>query len=136
MADFVIAVTGGVASGKSAVCERLAEHGAVVIDADLVSRELVAPTWRPQSMITCVPVQALAIGEQKNRMGAATSAGCTQRPSGTSRGTRASVSAEILAFICGVSTGPGSTAFTRMLSRPSSKAACRTSPSTPDLAAV
>ena len=43
MADFVIAVTGGVASGKSAVCERLAEHGAVVIDADLVSRELVAP---------------------------------------------------------------------------------------------
>lgn len=43
MADFVVAVTGGIASGKSAVCDRLAEHGAVVIDADVISRELVAP---------------------------------------------------------------------------------------------
>jgi len=43
MAHFVIAVTGGVASGKSAVCDRLAEQGATVIDADLVSRELVEP---------------------------------------------------------------------------------------------
>src|SRR5688572_18923119 len=43
MADFLVAVTGGIASGKSAVCDRLAMHGAVVIDADVVSRELVAP---------------------------------------------------------------------------------------------
>lgn len=43
MASFVVAVTGGIASGKSAVCDRLATHGAVVIDADLISRELVAP---------------------------------------------------------------------------------------------
>ncbi|MDZ4814026.1 MAG: dephospho-CoA kinase [Pseudomonadota bacterium] len=43
MADFVVALTGGIASGKSAVCERLAVHGAVVVDADVVSRELVAP---------------------------------------------------------------------------------------------
>ncbi len=43
MADFVVALTGGIASGKSAVCDRLAWHGAVVVDADVVSRELVAP---------------------------------------------------------------------------------------------
>jgi dephospho-CoA kinase len=43
MANFVVAVTGGIASGKSAVCDRLATQGAVIIDADIVSRELVAP---------------------------------------------------------------------------------------------
>jgi dephospho-CoA kinase len=39
----LIAVTGGIASGKSTVSRRLAEHGAVVVDADLLSREAVAP---------------------------------------------------------------------------------------------
>lgn len=39
----VVAVTGGIASGKSAVCRRLAEHGAVVVDADQVARDVVAP---------------------------------------------------------------------------------------------
>ncbi len=43
MAQFAVAVTGGVASGKSAVCDRLAALGASVIDADLISRELVEP---------------------------------------------------------------------------------------------
>lgn len=43
MAHFVAALTGGIASGKSAVCARLAWHGVVVVDADIVSRELVAP---------------------------------------------------------------------------------------------
>jgi dephospho-CoA kinase len=43
MAGFLVAVTGGIASGKSAVCDRLATHGVAVIDADIVSRELVAP---------------------------------------------------------------------------------------------
>ncbi len=43
MADFAVAVTGGIASGKSAVCDRLAALGASVIDADLISRELVEP---------------------------------------------------------------------------------------------
>ncbi|HVF34524.1 MAG TPA: dephospho-CoA kinase [Candidatus Saccharimonadia bacterium] len=42
-AAYVVAVTGGVASGKSVVTDRLASHGAPVIDADLVSRELVEP---------------------------------------------------------------------------------------------
>ncbi|MEZ4495264.1 MAG: dephospho-CoA kinase [Thermomicrobiales bacterium] len=40
---FVIGVTGPIASGKSAVTRRLAEHGAVVLDADLVYRDLVKP---------------------------------------------------------------------------------------------
>ena len=39
----LIAVTGGIASGKSAVAARLAEHGAVVVDADRVAREVVEP---------------------------------------------------------------------------------------------
>jgi dephospho-CoA kinase len=40
---YVVAVTGGVASGKSAVTRRLESHGVPVIDADVVSRELVEP---------------------------------------------------------------------------------------------
>lgn len=39
----LIALTGGIASGKSTVAARLASHGAVVIDADAVAREVVQP---------------------------------------------------------------------------------------------
>src|SRR5471032_2270991 len=39
----LIGLTGGIASGKSVVAARLAEHGAVVVDADLVTREVVEP---------------------------------------------------------------------------------------------
>jgi dephospho-CoA kinase len=39
----VIGVTGPIASGKSSVSARLAEHGAVIIDADLVYRSLIGP---------------------------------------------------------------------------------------------
>jgi len=38
-----IGLTGGIASGKSVVADRLAELGAVVIDADILAREVVAP---------------------------------------------------------------------------------------------
>lgn len=38
-----IGLTGGIASGKSTVARRLAEHGAVVIDADALSREALEP---------------------------------------------------------------------------------------------
>jgi dephospho-CoA kinase len=38
-----VAVTGGIGSGKSAVSAMLAEHGAVVIDSDVLAREVVAP---------------------------------------------------------------------------------------------
>jgi dephospho-CoA kinase len=39
---YLIGLTGGIASGKSTVARRLAELGAIVIDADVVSREVVA----------------------------------------------------------------------------------------------
>jgi dephospho-CoA kinase len=40
---YLIGLTGGIASGKTAVARRLAEHGAVHIDADELAREVVAP---------------------------------------------------------------------------------------------
>jgi dephospho-CoA kinase len=39
----IIALTGGIASGKSTVSNRLAEHGAVIVDADRLAREVVEP---------------------------------------------------------------------------------------------
>ncbi|TWG10349.1 dephospho-CoA kinase [Micromonospora palomenae] len=39
----MVGLTGGIGSGKSAVSARLAERGAVVIDADRIAREVVAP---------------------------------------------------------------------------------------------
>jgi dephospho-CoA kinase len=38
-----VGLTGGIGSGKSAVADRLAALGAVVIDTDAISRELTAP---------------------------------------------------------------------------------------------
>jgi dephospho-CoA kinase len=40
---FRVALTGGIASGKSTVAARFAELGVVVIDADVLAREVVAP---------------------------------------------------------------------------------------------
>lgn len=39
----IVAVTGGIASGKSAVSRRLVEHGAVLVDADQLARDVVQP---------------------------------------------------------------------------------------------
>ncbi|WP_449408491.1 dephospho-CoA kinase [Microbacterium maritypicum] len=39
----LIALTGGIASGKSTIARRLAEHGAVVVDADRIVRDVQAP---------------------------------------------------------------------------------------------
>lgn len=39
----LIGLTGGIASGKSTIASRLAEHGAVVVDADRIAREVVEP---------------------------------------------------------------------------------------------
>ncbi|MGR6741921.1 dephospho-CoA kinase [Microbacterium sp. F1-18] len=36
----LIALTGGIASGKSTIARRLAEHGAVVVDADAIVRDV------------------------------------------------------------------------------------------------
>ncbi|HEX6360369.1 dephospho-CoA kinase [Actinophytocola sp.] len=38
-----VGLTGGIGSGKSTVARRLAEHGAVLIDADKIAREVVEP---------------------------------------------------------------------------------------------
>jgi len=38
----IFGLTGGIASGKSLVAARLAEHGAVIVDGDVLSREAVA----------------------------------------------------------------------------------------------
>ena len=38
-----IGLTGGIGSGKSEVSRRLAEHGAVLIDADVAARQVVVP---------------------------------------------------------------------------------------------
>lgn len=39
----VIGITGGIGSGKTAATDRFASHGIDVIDADLISREVVEP---------------------------------------------------------------------------------------------
>ena len=38
-----IGLTGGIGAGKSSVARLLAEHGAIVVDADALAREVVAP---------------------------------------------------------------------------------------------
>ena len=43
MARFVVAITGGIASGKSAVAALFANLGVVVADADIAARAIVAP---------------------------------------------------------------------------------------------
>ena len=43
MSDYFIGLTGGIASGKSALEKAFAAHGIVVADADLLAREVVAP---------------------------------------------------------------------------------------------
>jgi dephospho-CoA kinase len=40
---YLIGLTGGIASGKSVVSRRLADHGAIHIDADGLAREVVEP---------------------------------------------------------------------------------------------
>jgi dephospho-CoA kinase len=39
----LVALTGGIASGKSTIAARLAEHGAIVVDADQIVREVQQP---------------------------------------------------------------------------------------------
>lgn len=43
VSPYIVAVTGGIASGKSAVTARFEQLGVPVIDADLIARELVEP---------------------------------------------------------------------------------------------
>jgi dephospho-CoA kinase len=43
MAAFIVAVTGGIASGKSAVTDCFSELGITIADADIAAREIVMP---------------------------------------------------------------------------------------------
>ena len=49
---YTVLLTGGIASGKSTVSKLFEQHGIAVIDADLVSRELVAPGQPALAQIT------------------------------------------------------------------------------------
>ncbi|WP_019604388.1 dephospho-CoA kinase [Teredinibacter turnerae] len=40
---FVVGLTGGIGSGKTTVSQRFEHHGIVVVDADTIAREVVAP---------------------------------------------------------------------------------------------
>jgi len=40
---YLIGLTGGIASGKSVVAGRLAARGAIIVDADVIAREVVEP---------------------------------------------------------------------------------------------
>ncbi|KQZ84046.1 dephospho-CoA kinase [Microbacterium sp. Root166] len=55
----IVALTGGIASGKSTIAGRLAEHGAVIVDADQLVREVQQPGS---------PVLAAIAGEFGERM--------------------------------------------------------------------
>lgn len=41
--NWVVGLTGGIGSGKSAVSERFARHGAAVVDTDVIAHALTAP---------------------------------------------------------------------------------------------
>ncbi|AEQ97609.1 dephospho-CoA kinase [Xanthomonas oryzae pv. oryzicola] len=43
MSDFIVGLTGGIASGKSALAAEFEKLGVPVVDADLVARQVVAP---------------------------------------------------------------------------------------------
>src|SRR5437868_12722823 len=42
-AMLVVGLTGGIGAGKSTVSQLLAKHGAVIVDADVIAREVVEP---------------------------------------------------------------------------------------------
>lgn len=48
---YVIGLTGGIASGKSAASDEFAQLGALVVDVDVISRDLSAPGGRAVSTI-------------------------------------------------------------------------------------
>lgn len=57
----IIGLTGGIATGKNAVAAMLAEMGAVVIDADQLARDAVAPGTRAyQQIVECFWPQVLS----------------------------------------------------------------------------
>ncbi|MCA1781269.1 MAG: dephospho-CoA kinase [Dermatophilaceae bacterium] len=46
-----VGLTGGIGSGKSTVAQRLSDHGATIVDADQIAREVVEPGTRAYGLI-------------------------------------------------------------------------------------
>lgn len=77
-----VGLTGGIGAGKSTVAARLAEHGAVLIDADAIAREVVEPgtaglaalteafgegILTPQGALDRAALAAKAFGDEEER---------------------------------------------------------------------
>jgi dephospho-CoA kinase len=62
-----VGLTGGIGSGKSTVAGRLAEHGAVVIDADRIAREVVEPGTDGLAELTRAFGEDILAGESLDR---------------------------------------------------------------------
>lgn len=43
MSNFIVGLSGGIGSGKTAVSDRFATHGITVVDADVIARQVVEP---------------------------------------------------------------------------------------------
>jgi len=41
--SYIVALTGGIGSGKSTVAESFARHGVNIVDADIIARQVVLP---------------------------------------------------------------------------------------------
>lgn len=67
MARFVVAVTGGIASGKSAVTELFSDCGIDIVDADIAARKIVEPGQPALEEITSVFGPAILANGQLNR---------------------------------------------------------------------
>lgn len=52
----IVGLTGGIASGKSTISDYLKEMGAVIIDADLLARQVVEPGKRPGGKLKSILV--------------------------------------------------------------------------------
>ncbi|MGH8040555.1 MAG: dephospho-CoA kinase [Rudaea sp.] len=67
-ASLAIALTGGIASGKSATSQRFVQHGTPVFDADVVAHELVAPRHPALAEIsTAFGAQMLTVSGELDR---------------------------------------------------------------------
>ena len=51
MKNWLVGLTGGIGSGKTAAADRFAYHGVTIVDADLASRAVVAPGEEALSLI-------------------------------------------------------------------------------------
>lgn len=63
----LIALTGGIGSGKSTVAKRLVELGATEIDADVLAREVVAPGTEGLSAVVAAFGEDLVASGELNR---------------------------------------------------------------------